>query len=110
LDKGFVVMTTEPVAFDAVRGLALLALVPLSIAVLLLAFRLVRVYINDRSEYVRNKERSPSMKAVIRGELPNFHDAVRDERVAAGVAVDVRNNVWVEQGKLSEEAVSSVLR
>jgi hypothetical protein len=98
-------------ATDLLRGLVLFILVPLAFAFAAIAWKLVRAYLSDRrSEYSRNRARSPSLVAVVRGEAPTFYDGVRDERVAAGVAVDIKANRWVEQGKLSEEAVSSVLR
>lgn len=102
-------MNPDPFFLDLTKGIAALVLVPVTLAFLVIAWRLLRVYLLDRSEYQRNQARSPSLKAVLRGEAPTFYDGVRDERVAAGVARDLKTNKWVEQGKLSEEAVSNVL-
>jgi hypothetical protein len=102
-------MNPDPFIVDLIKGVAALVLVPVTLAFLVIAWRLLRVYLMDRSEYQRNQARSPSLLSVLRGEAPTFYDGVRDERVAAGVARDLKNNKWVEQGKLSEEAVSNVL-
>jgi hypothetical protein len=102
-------MAAEPFAIDLIKGVAALILLPVLLTFTVVAIRLLRAYLTDRSEYERNKARSPSLRAVVRGEAPTFFDGVRDERVAAGIARDVKRNTWVEQGKLSEEAVSNVL-
>lgn len=102
-------MNPDPFVLDLLKGIAALVLVPVTLALFVLTWRLWRVYLTDRSEYQRNQARSPSLRTVLRGEAPTFYDGVRDERVAAGVARDLKTNKWVEQGKLSEEAVSNVL-
>lgn len=100
----------EFLPFEVFRSVGLAVLIPLAISFLIIAVRLIRVIATDAEEYVRNQERSPSLRAIIRGEAPTLFDGARDERVMAGLAVDTNKNVWVEQGKLSEEAVSSVIR
>jgi hypothetical protein len=98
-------------AIDIFRGVAIFVLVPLTFALMIITYRLYRAYRTDRrSEYAKNRARSPSLSAVARGAAPSFYDGVRDERVAAGIAVNTKTNEWVEQGRLSEEAISSVLR
>jgi hypothetical protein len=98
-------------AADILRGTVILVLVPLTFALLTITYKLYRVYRTERrSEYAKNRARTPSLGAVVRGEAPSFYDGVRDERVAAGIAIDTTTNHWVEQGRLSEEAISSVLR
>jgi hypothetical protein len=99
----------EAFASDFTKGVAVAVLLPLAVSLFVVGLKLLRVYWRDRSEYIRNQERSPSLDAVVRGEVPTFFDGIRDERVTAGLAIDTKNNTWVEQGKLSEEAVSSVL-
>ena len=100
---------SDPFILDLLRGIAVFVLVPAALILTVVTARLNRVYWTARSEYQRNQARSPSLRSVLRGEAPSFYDGVRDERVAAGVARDLKTNKWVEQGKLSEEAVSNVL-
>jgi len=98
-------------AMDVFRGVAIFILVPLTFALMTVTFKLYRAYRTDRrGEYAKNRARTPSLGAVVRGEAPGFYDGVRDERLAAGIAVDTKTNRWVEQGRLSEEAITSVLR
>lgn len=103
-------MFYEFIAHDLSRGLATLFLLPTAALFILIGLRLWRVYLTDRSEYIRNQERSVSPRTVIRGGALSFFDSARDERVSAGIAVDTKTNEWVEQGKLSEEAIFNVLR
>jgi hypothetical protein len=103
-------MAQEPFAIDLLRLVAFAVLLPLALASFIVAWKLIRTYCLDRGEYSRNQARSVNMSTVLRGAVPTYFDGSRDERVSAGVAVDKKNNIWVEQGKLSEEAVSSVLR
>ena len=98
------------VAKDVFSAFATLLILPIALSFIFVALKLLRGFFADRSEYVRNQERSVSLMSVLRGETPTFYDSVRDERIVAGVAVDTKKNVWVEQGKLSEEAVSNVIR
>lgn len=102
-------MQPDPFFLDLLKGITALVVLPVTLALFALTWRLIRVYWTDRSEYQRNQARSPSLLTVLRGEAPTFYDGVRDERVGAGVARDTKTNKWVEQGKLSEEAVSNVL-
>ena len=103
-------MINEPFAIDLLRALAIIVIAPICITSIAIVVRLIGAHGSDRSEYLRNRERSPSVRDVLAGNTPTYHDGIRDERVSAGVAVDINKNVWVEQGKLSEEAVASVLR
>jgi hypothetical protein len=98
------------IASDIARGAAIWVLIPLAFTFFAIAYKLLRLYRTDRVEYVRNQQRSESTASVIRGDAKSFYDGVRDERVAAGIAVDTKKNEWVEQGKLSEEAVASLLQ
>jgi hypothetical protein len=65
----------------------------------------IRLMLASRSDYDRNRERSPKPMDPIRGTLSVNHDGVRDFRVAAGLGVNLRDNTWVEQAKLSDEAL-----
>jgi hypothetical protein len=95
---------------DVLKGVALLVLIPLGFTFLIVTYRLVRIYYTTgRADYIRNRDRSRSFRNVIRGEVSSFYDGTRDERVSAGIAIDTNKNEWAEQGKLSEEAISSVL-
>ena len=63
----------------------------------------------DKNEYNKNRERVGSLGNVLFGKVRTVHDGQRDYRVRAGLAVDTKRNIWVEQGVLSEEALDSVL-
>jgi hypothetical protein len=81
---------------------------------LLLGICLIRVGIvvfrGNRNEYNRNRNRlGGSLLRVIRGDIPTKYDGTRDDKVAAGVAIDLKRNEWKEQGRLSDEALRDAL-
>jgi len=64
----------------------------------------------SRNEYERNRARvRSSFMNVFLGKVPTTHDGVRDDKVSAGLAWDKRRKKWVEQGRLSNEALDDVL-
>jgi hypothetical protein len=69
-----------------------------------------RIWRGNRIEYDRNRQRTGSFRKAIRGEVETVFDGTRDYRVSAGVAVDRKKNEWVEQGRLSAEAVTAAVR
>lgn len=85
-------------------GLIVFVLGIVAFAMLLSAIRLWR---GNKSEYERNRSRIGSIADTIKGDVPTDFDGVRDYRVAAGLAIDTRTGKWKEQGRLSEEAISS---
>ena len=76
-----------------------------TIACFTLVYRLV---FGNKSEYERNRRRAGGFLQTMRGEVPAIYDGTRDSRVSAGIAI--KNGEWIEQGKLSSEAVASALR
>lgn len=68
-----------------------------------------RIWRGNHVEYDRNHERTGSVWRAIRGEIPTVIDGTRDYRVSAGIAVDAKTNEWVEQGRLSAEAISAAI-
>lgn len=58
----------------------------------------------SRTEYERNRVCVRSTRAIVRGEVSTKFDGARDDRVAAGIAIDLKSNKWKEQGRLSSEA------
>lgn len=78
-----------------------------SIAIACVVF-LYRLIFGNRGEYERNRKRAGNFLQSLKGQVPPVFDGTRDSRVSAGIAV--RNNEWIEQGKLSAEAVASSLR
>jgi hypothetical protein len=68
----------------------------------------IKLLFVDRSEYKRNRERSPNLIKVLLGEVETNYDDRRDHRVKAGLAFDEKNNEWIEQGALSKEAIDSM--
>lgn len=69
----------------------------------------IRLAKADKGEYNKNRERTGSLMDVLLGKVHTIHDGRRDYRVRAGLAVDTKQNIWVEQGVLSEEALDSVI-
>ncbi len=63
---------------------------------------------SDRSVYERNRLRTRTTGDAIKGDVSTFYDGARDYQIAAGVAIE--DGRWIEQGKLSNEAVGNVLR
>ena len=47
---------------------------------------------------------------VLKGCSPTRHNGYRDYQKKAGLAVDLKNNKWIEQGTLSEDSLDSILR
>jgi hypothetical protein len=68
-----------------------------------------RIWRGNRLEYDRNHERTGSVRKAIRGEISTVADGSRDYRVSAGIAVDPKTREWVEQGRLSTEAISAAI-
>ncbi len=62
------------------------------------------------TEYNRNRSRLDGFGATLRGQAATSVNGSRDYRVAAGIAIDTKANRWVEQGRLSDEAVLSSIR
>jgi hypothetical protein len=73
----------------------------------LLAWRISR---GNPQEWERNRRLVGSLRKTIRGEISTVHDGRRDYRISAGIAVDRKGKKWVEQGRLSAEAISAALR
>jgi len=73
----------------------------------------ILILMGDRNEYDRNRNRVtpgiPGVWTILRGEVATKHDGIRDDKVAAGIAIDLRENCWREQGRLSDEALRDVL-
>lgn len=90
---------------DFFQGVGLLVVAVVSGSFLVVAFHLARA---DRSDYDRNRERSPRRRDPLAGTLRAEHDGERDFRVRAGLAVRKRDQSWVEQAMLSNEAVDSL--
>lgn len=63
----------------------------------------------DRNEYDRNRNRVRSIGQILHGDIPTKYDGTRDDKVAAGIAIDLRTNEWREQGRLSDEALRDAL-
>lgn len=90
---------------DVLRALLWVFGGTISIGFAAVAFKIWR---GDRVEYARNRMRTPSALAALKGDIPTSFDGKRDFRVAAGVVIDNTTNEWRESGRLSEEAISSI--
>jgi hypothetical protein len=92
---------------DFIRGVVLLLT---GVATVNLAILALKVFRGDPAEYERNRTRTVSWRNIWRGQVPTAVDGARDYLVASGLAVDRRTNEWIEQGRLSAEAISATLR
>jgi hypothetical protein len=86
-------------------GIAVTAIVTLRAGLLA-----VRLWRGDANSYDQNRIRTGSITNAALGLVPTDYDGRRDYRVAAGIAFNRKANSWVEQGRLSAEAVQSTLR
>jgi hypothetical protein len=69
-----------------------------------------RLWFGDPHAYKQNQIRTGTWKASVLGRVrPNF-DGRRDYRVAAGIVYDTEEKRWVEQGRLSSEAIAATLK
>lgn len=65
----------------------------------------------DKNNYEANRRLARSFKQVLRGEVKSYQEsssAGRDHRVCAGMAIDKKTKKLVSQGRLSDEAISSI--
>jgi hypothetical protein len=69
-----------------------------------------RLMFGDSHAYEQNRLRTRTWRAAILGRLPTNFDGNRDYRVAAGIVFDKKHTEWVEQGRLSAEAIASTLQ
>ena len=92
---------------DIVKPAVLLIGGFISIVLAKLAYR---IYASDGGEYSRNRQRSGKWNDALLGRLKTSEGGFRNYEVQAGLAVDTKDNVWVEQGKLSDEAIDSVMQ
>jgi hypothetical protein len=92
---------------EIVQAIGLIVTGGFAIACGFLAYRVIS---GNKIEYDRNRRRSGSLLRTLLGKLPSSFDGTRDSRVSAGIAVDREKNEWVEQGRLSDEAVAAALR
>lgn len=99
-------MPFAPLIWEVLATIAVATSAVVGICFLRVGFLLMR---GDANEYERNRSRVGAWQNIIRGTVPTKYDGTRDDRLAAGVAIDVRNNRWVEQGRLSDEALQDVL-
>ncbi|CAK0750845.1 hypothetical protein CCP2SC5_1710004 [Azospirillaceae bacterium] len=90
---------------DLINGFVLVIGGSMGFACFIVAYRLMK---GDPIEYERNRQRTKSFSAALHGRLSPYFEGKRDYRVAAGLAIDRRTNTWVEQGRLSDEALASV--
>lgn len=75
-----------------------------------LLYLAIAILTGNRNEYNRNRKLSGGPGQALRGDVPTLREDSRDYRVAAGLTLDLRSKKLLEQGKLSEEAVMSVLK
>lgn len=75
-----------------------------------LLFDAIKLLRGDLAEYERNRSRTPSFLAALSGKIPTAHEGVRDFRVSAGIAIDLKTGTWIEQGRLSDEAIAAATR
>ncbi len=70
----------------------------------------LKILFSDTNEYNRNKRKTGSWLNPIMGTVRTSPEGIgRDHSISAGLAVNVRTDTWVEQGKLSDEAIDAIL-
>ena len=89
----------------------LVALVLLALLTLSLVFLRMGIVLNNGSPdmYERNRKMAPRILDVLLGKVMTDSEGLRDYKVAAGIAYDVKKKQWVEQGKISTEAIVEML-
>lgn len=68
-----------------------------------------KIALGNANEYARNRTRAKSPWQVFTGGVNPRRDGVRDDKVAAGLAIKISTSQWVEQGRFSDEALHDVL-
>ncbi|MHB8783398.1 MAG: hypothetical protein ACYDAX_08290 [Desulfobacteria bacterium] len=68
-----------------------------------------KIWKSDQGDYQQNKDLTEKYLDPKSGTISARRDGVRDYRIKAGLAVNMRNRVWVEQGALSEESIDNIL-
>lgn len=97
---------TGVVMVELMKALAIAACAIVFLRSGMLAFRLLK---GDLNSYEHNRIRTGSLRQAVFGEVPTEFDGRRDYRVAAGIALNRKTNTWVEQGRLSVEAIQATL-
>ena len=92
---------------EFIEGIILVAGGTFSLVLFLLGLNFLRA---DKNAYDMNRELTGGFFKALFGRTKTFHEGTRDYRVKAGLAVYIRKNEWVEQGTLSNESISSILR
>jgi hypothetical protein len=70
-------------------------------------YRLLR---GNTQAYEQNRLRTGSFWVALFGRVPSDFDGRRDYNVSAGIAINRNRNEWVDQGRLSAEAVEATVR
>lgn len=90
--------------------IAILAIVLLlgsvGISFLRLSFLLAK---SDLTIYERCRSRTAGFMRAARGQVYPKSDLNRDHRYALGITINQKTNEWVDQGKLSDEAISELI-
>lgn len=89
---------------EVVRSSAAALILFFSLCVFWAGVKIVRC---NSSEYKRNAVRASSILSVFMGDVKTRRDGLRDDKVAAGLAL--RTGRWVEQGRFSDEALHDAL-
>ena len=92
---------------EAVQAIGLVVSGTIAVFFSILLLRIIR---GNANEYERNRSRAQSFFQTLRGKVPIRYDGTRDARVSAGIAVDRKTNEWIDQGRLSDEAIAAALR
>ena len=69
----------------------------------------LKILRGSRNEYERNRSRAKNPWIVFTGGINPRRDGTRDDKIAAGLAINIDSNEWVEQGRYSDEALHDVL-
>ena len=80
------------------------------ILVIKISVMAIRIMGSDTSTYERNKRLSGGVLSTLRGRINPRSEQDHDYITQKGLARNIDNNQWVEQGALSDHAIHSILR
>ncbi|MAU41314.1 MAG: hypothetical protein CMF31_06805 [Kordiimonas sp.] len=89
--------------------LQVILIISLCFGLLYVLHMLITVRRANKNDYELSRAITGTFQNAFRGEVDTFRDGKRDYRVSAGLIVDRKTNTWKEQGKLSEEALDTIL-
>lgn len=92
----------KPEAFQLIEGVFVAAGGLFAVGLVALGLRMFRA---DKADARINGQLVGPLRNALKGQVRPVTHGTRDYRIKTGIAVDLSKNEWVEQGRLSDEAV-----